>query len=101
VDLAPPRPWGVVLAVLWNVKEAVYMLALSAATVSTVLVGPSETCEHLFLWGPIGVGGLGASLLLLRGTLVVRQVMSDESGPISKFPGPVAPSKPICVPLQD
>lgn len=60
------RPWGVVLGTLWAVKGAVYMLALSAATASTVLVGPSDAWEQLLLWGPIGVGCLGASVLLLR-----------------------------------
>jgi len=60
------RPWGVVLGTLWSVKGAVYMLALSAATVSTVLAGASDAWEQLLLWGPIGVGCLGASVLLLR-----------------------------------
>lgn len=60
------RPWGVVLAVLWSVKGAVYMLALSAATVSTLLAGAADAWQQLLLWGPIGVGCLGASILLLR-----------------------------------
>lgn len=59
------RPWGYVLAVLWTVKGAVYMLDLSAATASTVLVGPSNDWAQLGLWGPIGVGCLIAGVLLL------------------------------------
>lgn len=59
------RPWGYVLAVLWTVKGAVYMLALSAATVATVVVGPSEDWTQLLLWGPIGVGCVIAGILLL------------------------------------
>ena len=60
------RPWGVVLGVLWCVKGAVYMLALSAATASTLFAGASDAWQQLLLWGPIGVGCLGASILLLR-----------------------------------
>ena len=71
------RPWGVILAVLWNVKGAVYMLALSAATVSTLLVGPAEAWEQLLLWGPIGVGCLGASVLLLRALGPVARQAGD------------------------
>jgi hypothetical protein len=60
------RPWGYVLAVLWNVKGAVYMLALSAATTSTVVKGPAEDWTQLLLWGPIGLGCFVASLILMR-----------------------------------
>ena len=60
------RPWGYVWATLWCVKGAVYMLALSAATVATIVVGPSDDWVQLFLWGPIGVGCLIAGSTLLR-----------------------------------
>ena len=59
------RPWGYVIAVLWTVKGAVYMAALSAATTTTILLGPADDATQLLLWGPIGVGCLGASLVLL------------------------------------
>ncbi|PQJ26819.1 hypothetical protein BSZ35_17955 [Salinibacter sp. 10B] len=59
------RPWGFVLAVLWNVKGAVYMLALSAATGATVAIGPSDDWVQLTLWAPIGLGCLICSVLLL------------------------------------
>lgn len=59
------RPWGYVLAVVWTVKGAVYMLALSGATVSSVVAGPSDDWVQLLLWGPIGIGCLIAGILLL------------------------------------
>jgi len=60
------RPWGYVVAVLWIVKGAVYMAALSAATATTLLLGPADDTTQLLLWGPIGIGCLGASLVLLN-----------------------------------
>jgi len=59
------RPWGYVLATLLNVKGAVYMLALSAATVSGVQRGVSEDLSQLGLWAFIGVGSLIASVVLI------------------------------------
>ena len=50
---------------IWNVKGAVYMLALSGATVSSILFGPANDGMQLLLWGPIGVGCFVASVLLL------------------------------------
>lgn len=61
--VARPRG-GYVLAVLWSVKGAVYMLALSAATVWTVVIGPADDWMQLLL-GPIGIGCLIAGILLL------------------------------------
>ncbi|MEF8816189.1 MAG: hypothetical protein V5A58_05340 [Salinibacter sp.] len=60
------RPWGYVWATIWCVKGAVYMLALSAATVATVVVGPSDDWGQLFLWVPIGAGCLIAGGVLSR-----------------------------------
>jgi hypothetical protein len=62
------RPWGYVWAVLWTVKGTVYMLALSAATGTSVLFGPSDDWTPLLLWGPIGIGCLVASVVLLTFT---------------------------------
>ena len=59
------RPWGYVLAAIVNVKGAVYMLALSAVTVSVVQAGASEDLSQVALWGFIGAGSLIASLFLL------------------------------------
>ena len=59
------RPWGYVLAAIVNVKGAVYMLALSAVTVSAVQAGASKDLSQVALWGFIGAGSLIASLFLL------------------------------------
>ncbi|WP_263793159.1 hypothetical protein [Salinibacter sp.] len=60
------RPWGYVWATLWCVKGAACMLSLSAATVASVVVGPSSGGMQLLLWGPIGVGCVLAGGVLLR-----------------------------------
>lgn len=59
------RPWGYVLAVIANVKGAVYMLALCAVTASAVRAGASDDLSQVALWGFIGAGSLIASWLLL------------------------------------
>ena len=59
------QPWGYVLGVIWNVKGAIYMLALSAATISTVRSGVAENLLPVALWGFIGIGYLIASVYLL------------------------------------
>lgn len=59
------QPWGYVLATIWNIKGAVYMLALSATTVSAVQAGASEDLSTLALWGFIGIGCLISSMYLL------------------------------------
>jgi len=60
------QPWGYVLAVIWNVKSAVYLTALSAATVRGFQTGASESIIELALWVPIAVGCLISLVLLLR-----------------------------------
>jgi hypothetical protein len=60
------RPWGYVLSTIVNVKSAVYMLALSAVTLSAVRAGASDDLGQVGLWGSIGVGSLIASAVLLR-----------------------------------
>jgi len=59
------RPWGYILATILNVKGAVYMLALSAVTVSAVRAGASDDLAQVGIWATIGLGSLVASLLLL------------------------------------
>ncbi len=59
------RAWGYVWAVVWSVKGAVYMLALSAATIATIAAGPADNWTQLLLWGPVGVGCAIASFVLL------------------------------------
>lgn len=60
------RAWGYILAVIWNVKGAVYMLALSGASVAAWLAGPGDLTQ-LALWVPIAIGCLISAVLLLRG----------------------------------
>ena len=57
-------PWGFVLAAMANVKGALYMTALSAATLTAV--GASAGAAQIALWGSIGVGCLVASIVVLR-----------------------------------
>jgi hypothetical protein len=60
------RPWGHVIASIWAVKGALYMTALSAASIIAYDRGASESLAELALWAPIGVGSAMASVLLLR-----------------------------------
>lgn len=62
------KPWGFLISVLWTVKGAVYMVALSAATVSAFLDGSVESLAQLGLWVPIGVACLFGAAVLLRPT---------------------------------
>ena len=71
------RPWGWVLAVVWNVKGAAYMLALSAAAVAAFRAGEATDVTQVALWAPIGVGCLVAAWALLRG--------------LDREPGPAGP----------
>jgi hypothetical protein len=60
------RPWGYIIAAITNVKGAVYMLALSAATVSAALqMDTPKDLGQVGLWAFIGLGNLIASLLFL------------------------------------
>jgi hypothetical protein len=59
------KPWGFVLAVMVNVKGAVYMLGLCAATATAFRAGTMLNLLELRLWGPIAVGSLTSSALLL------------------------------------
>jgi len=59
------RPWGYVIGVIWTVKGAVYMTALSAASFAAYARGAVDDLAQLWLWAPIGVGcTLGAAVLL-------------------------------------
>ncbi len=58
--------WGYVLAVVWNVKGAGYMLALSMASVTAWTRGPAADAVQVAIWTPIGIGCLVSTVLLLR-----------------------------------
>jgi hypothetical protein len=59
------RAWGYVLAAIINVKGAVYMLGLCAATLTAYRAGTAESLAEIGLWGTIGVGCLIAAVVLL------------------------------------
>jgi hypothetical protein len=60
------RSWGFVLAAIANVKGALYMTALSAATLSAAQAGAIDSAAQVALWGSIGVCCLVASVAVLR-----------------------------------
>jgi hypothetical protein len=81
------RPWGYVLAAILNVKGAVYMIALSAVSVSATKAGFPEASAEMPLWGLLSLGFLVASLFLLGnvqsaqeegGSLIPERKVLDE-----------------------
>lgn len=64
--LASGRVWGLILAAIWTVKGAVYMLTLSAASFSAYWNGSAGDLLQLSLWMPIGIVCAGGALVLLR-----------------------------------
>ena len=72
------RPWGYVLAVVWNVKGAAYMLALSAASYTAYRAGPAPDATQVGLWAPVGVGCLVAAWMLLAPMTGGRDRWSDR-----------------------
>jgi hypothetical protein len=79
------EPWGYVLAAVLNVKGAVYMLALSAVSVSAARAGLPDASAQLPIWGLLGLGFIAASVFLLgnpirksaRGSLEVSKQGTD------------------------
>jgi len=68
VWLSRGRGWGLVISTVWTVKGALYMTALSAASVAAYRMGAAPDLAQLALWVPIGVAcGLGAFVLLVDG----------------------------------
>jgi hypothetical protein len=57
--------WGYVLAVIWNVKGAAYMAALTAATLTAFQSRAIDDATLAALWGTIGLGCAIATLALL------------------------------------
>jgi len=52
------RPWGYVISAIMIVKGAVYMLSLTAASISPMLAGFPEAASEIPLWGSLCVGFL-------------------------------------------
>ena len=60
------NPWGVVLAVLVSVKGALYLPALTAATLAAYRAGALRDPSQAWIWAGIGVGCLAAAFTVLR-----------------------------------
>jgi hypothetical protein len=60
------RPWGYVIGVIWTVKGAVYMTALSAASIAAFARGAVDDMAQLWLWVPMGIGSTIGAIVLLR-----------------------------------
>lgn len=59
------RPWGYALAVITTGKGAIYMVALSAATLAAWRSGALASPSQIALWGVIGLGSALACAALL------------------------------------
>jgi hypothetical protein len=59
------RPWGYVIGAIMVVKGAVYMLSLTAASISSMMAGFPEAAVEIPLWGTLGVGFLLAGAFFL------------------------------------
>ena len=59
------RAWGYLLAVIANVKGAIYLFALAASSYTAAQVGAAEAGSQIPLWLTLSMGSLLASLLLL------------------------------------
>ncbi len=60
------KAWGYLIAVIWVIKGSVYMIALSAATITAYKRGAIEDLSQILLWALIGLGSIISSLLLFR-----------------------------------
>jgi hypothetical protein len=58
--------WGVVLAAVTLAKGALYMLALSTATLATVCLGAATDLVQVWLWASIGLVCAVAAVLVFR-----------------------------------
>ncbi|MCF8002430.1 MAG: hypothetical protein K9K76_11330 [Halanaerobiales bacterium] len=66
INILKKRPWGYVLAVVWNLKGFVYMAALSSASLVTYMNGAVQDLFQLVLWVPIGIGCFIMTFLLFK-----------------------------------
>jgi len=77
--------WGVVLAAVLSVKGALYMAALSAATLNAARAGALDDLSQLTLWASSGVSSLVAALVLLghaqRPAARPPATMANNAGP--------------------
>ncbi|MBP7690570.1 MAG: hypothetical protein KA764_01560 [Anaerolineales bacterium] len=73
------RPWGYALAAVVNVKGAVYMLALSGATLSAMWAGIPGAGAELPIWVSLGLGSLMAAGLLLANLRPIPEMAGAPS----------------------
>lgn len=74
--LCQRKPWGFGLAAIANVKGAVYMAGLCAATWTAFKAGTVKDLSEIALWGAIGIGCLISALVLLT------NLKKDSSKPV-------------------
>lgn len=67
VWLVRGRGWGFVVSAVWTVKGAVYMTALSTASVAAYRMGAAGDLLQLAVWLPIGLVCAVGATVLLRG----------------------------------
>jgi hypothetical protein len=66
INILKKRPWGYVLAVVWNLEGFVYMSALSSASIVTYINGDVQDVFQLMLWAPIAIGCFIMTFLLFK-----------------------------------
>lgn len=69
------RPWGYVLAAVFNVKGAVYTLVLTAGSLSAASAGIEGAAALVPLWAFLGTASLIAVLFLLRSMSSTRPLV--------------------------
>ena len=84
--LALGRAWGFVISAIWTVKGAVYMTALSAASVAAARGGATESLAQLGLWVPIGVISAACAAVLLRGARLASQPSHWSEADVNAMP---------------
>lgn len=60
------RPWGYVVSAIWSVKGALYMAALSAASVTAFRAGAASDLAQLGPWVPLGLACGTVAIGVLR-----------------------------------
>ncbi len=66
------RGWGLLISAVWAVKGAVYMVALSAATLSAWWAGATGSPVEVALWAPLGVACTVVAGILLGSPELAR-----------------------------
>ena len=78
--LVRERALGFVISVVWTVKGALYMTALSTASISAFIGGEIDSLAQLALWIPIGAACVAGAAVLLRSTGPYRACIEHRPG---------------------